>query len=233
MEITVIHGQGHKGSTYNISKMMYEKLSEKDTILHEFFMPKDTPQYCVGCFKCIYEGAQKCPHANKVQTIVAAMEKSDIIIVDSPTYCMEMTGQLKTFFDHLAYMWLPHRPNKTMFTKVGIVVSTAAGSGSKRVAKSLAKQLSWLGTAKIYKIAKNVRASSWNGVSDKTKLELEAFVDKRATKIKDKLLKPVPNIKSRLLFKFMSGMQKNNTFNKTDKEHWEKNGWLNKSVPWR
>ena len=30
--------------------------------------------------------------------------------LDKLTYCFEMTGQLKTLFDHLGYLWLSHRP---------------------------------------------------------------------------------------------------------------------------
>lgn len=233
MEITIIHGQGHKGSTYHISKMVAEGIATEDAIMHEFFMPLDTPPYCIGCYKCIYEGEQHCPHADKVQPIVKAMERSQLIIVDSPTYCLEMTGQLKTFFDHLAYMWVSHRPNAAMFSKVGIVISTAAGAGAKNVAKTLSKQLFWLGIAKTYSITKNVKASSWREVPEKIKQEIEVSVDKTAVKVKHKLQALTINIKMKFIFKVMRQMQKSNDWNMIDKKHWEKNGWLKKSPPWR
>ncbi|HEY8391580.1 MAG TPA: NAD(P)H-dependent oxidoreductase, partial [Capillibacterium sp.] len=44
-----------------------------------------------------------------------------------------MTGQLKTFLDHMGYRWLPHRPHPQMFRKIGLAVSTAAGAGAKKV----------------------------------------------------------------------------------------------------
>ncbi len=37
MKITVIHGQSHKGSTYNIARELYEKLGGEVT---EFFSQK-------------------------------------------------------------------------------------------------------------------------------------------------------------------------------------------------
>jgi multimeric flavodoxin WrbA len=233
MEITIIHGQGHKGSTYQISKMIAQQLTTENTIIYEFFMPLHTPPYCVGCYKCIYHGEEHCPHADKVQPIVKAIEKSKLIIVDSPTYCFEMTGQLKTFFDHLAYMWMSHRPNKTMFSKVGIVVSTAAGAGSKKVVKALSQQLFWLGIAKTYRMAKNVNASSWAEVSDKTKQEIATSIDRIVAKARHKLHTPTPNIKTKFIFKIMTQMQKGNNWNITDKKYWEKNLWFEKSRPWR
>ena len=109
-KITVIHGQLHRGSTYNITKQIIDKILSKDKQVDEYFMPKDTPDHCVGCYKCFNESEESCPQAEKVQKIVRSMEASDIIIINSPTYCYGMTGQLKTLFDHFGYMWLSHRP---------------------------------------------------------------------------------------------------------------------------
>ncbi|MDO5520930.1 MAG: NAD(P)H-dependent oxidoreductase [bacterium] len=53
-------------------------------------------------------------------------------MIDSPCYCMGMTGALKSFLDHLAYLWLSHRPHPQMFHKVGVVISCAGGAGAKK-----------------------------------------------------------------------------------------------------
>lgn len=50
--------------------------------------------------------------------------------MDTPNYCMGMTGQLKTFFDHMAYRWLSHSPLGAMQNKIAIAVSTTAGAGA-------------------------------------------------------------------------------------------------------
>ena len=155
IKITVIHGQMHKGSTYNITKQLIDKISGGEKEIYEYVMPSDGPNYCIGCYKCFDEGEDACPHAEKVQSIVRSMEISDIIIINSPTYCFGMTGQLKTLFDHFGYMWLPHRPNVAMFNKVGIVISTAAGTGANRVTKALEQQMFWLGIPKVYRYNKN------------------------------------------------------------------------------
>ena len=241
MKITIIHGQSHKGSTYHITEQMKNKLSNKSnasnknsessvsTAIYEFFMPADAPDFCVGCFGCIMKGENSCPHQENIQKIVNAIEESDVIIVDSPTYCMEMTGQLKVFFDHLAYMWLSHRPNPAMYAKVGIVVSTAAGAGAKRVSKSISHQLFWLGISKCFQLPVNVNASSWNEVSAEKKNKIEARTDKIAGKA---MRKATVGIKSRFMFTVMRMNQKANTWNPIDKNHWEENGWLGKVRPW-
>ena len=66
MKIVVLHGQMHKGSTYNITKLFSDNISVENTKIIEFFMPKDTPPFCIGCFSCFEKGEEKCPHADKV-----------------------------------------------------------------------------------------------------------------------------------------------------------------------
>jgi len=232
MEITLIHGQMHKGSTYHIADSLKEKLADKDTVVHEFFLPKDGPTYCVGCFQCILKGETYCLEAQKVQKIKEAMLRSKVIIVDSPTYCFEMTGQLKTLFDHFAYQWMSHRPEGEMFSKIGVAVSTSAGAGDRNVTKSIRRQLFWWGISKAHTLNFKVNASSWEEVSEKIRMKIDREVDETALKIKGELNHPNPKIKTRVVFNVMRKMQGSNTWNKVDKEHWESNQWLGKMRPW-
>lgn len=230
--ITVVHGQGHKGSTYNITKQIVDKIPPIDKEIYEYFMPKDTPEFCVGCYKCFNEGEEHCPQAGQVGKIVESMEKSDIIIINSPTYCYGMTGQLKTLFDHFGYMWLSHRPKKAMFSKLGIVVSTAAGAGAKRVTKSLSQQLFWLGVPKVYRYSKNVSASNWGEVPHKIKESIEKDTSSLAQKLEGKIGKVRPGLRLKFIFNMMRMMQKSNNWNMTDRNYWKQNGWLGGERPW-
>ena len=108
MIITVIHGAMHKGITYSMTKAVLDKLGN-DNEIHEFFMPADAPGYCVGCYNCFMKGEEYCPDAEKVQPIVKAIEQSSLIILDSPCYCLEMSGALKNMMDHLAYRWVTYQ----------------------------------------------------------------------------------------------------------------------------
>lgn len=233
MEITVLHGQAHKGSTYHITAMVIEKLTGGTATVHEYSMPKDTPDFCVGCYQCIQKGEEFCPQADKVQKIVSSMLRSDIIIVDSPAYCMEMTGQLKTLFDHLAYMWMPHRPRKEMFSKIGIVISTTAGAGAGRVTKSIAKQLFYWGVPKVYRIPFSVNASCWAEVPEKIKKKIVQKTEVISRRAKSQTGNVKPNSKTRLFFTMMRNMQKINDWCKPEHEYWQENNWLEKARPWK
>ena len=231
-KITVIHGQLHKGSTYNITKQVIDKLSNVDTQVDEYFMPRDTPNYCIGCYKCFNESENACPQSDKVQRIVKSMESSDLIIINSPTYCYGMTGQLKTLFDHFGYMWLSHRPKEAMFNKVGLVISTTAGAGANKVTKSLSQQLFWIGVAKVFRYSKNVNASNWEEVPSKIKESIEKETSILSKKVQDKLGKARTDIRLKFIFNIMGMMQKSNTWNMTDRNYWKDKGWLNGKRPW-
>ncbi|MGB4589610.1 MAG: NAD(P)H-dependent oxidoreductase [Clostridiaceae bacterium] len=232
MEITLIHGQMHKGSTYHITDMLKDKLVGEDTVIHEFYMPKDGPNYCVGCFQCILKGENFCPEADKVEKIKEAMLKSKVIIIDSPTYCFEMTGQLKTLFDHFAYQWMSHRPQGEMFTKIGVAISTSAGAGDKNVAKSIKRQLFWWGIPKVHTLNFKVNASAWEDTKENVRMKISKEVEETAHKIKGEFKHPKPKLKTRVLFNVMRKMQGSNTWNLVDKEHWQRNQWLEKARPW-
>ncbi|WP_154439634.1 flavodoxin family protein [Tissierella pigra] len=232
IKITVIHGQSHKGSTYNITKQIIDKILDTNKEIYEYFMPRDTPNYCIGCYNCFNESENSCPQAEKVQKIVKSMEISDIIVIDSPTYCFEMTGQLKTLFDHFGYMWLSHRPKQVMFNKVGIVISTAAGAGARKVTKALAQQMFWLGIPKVFQYSKNVSASNWEMVPNKVKKSIEHDISKLSTKVQSKVGKVSPNFRLKFIFTIMGMMQKSNNWNKVDQNYWKENGWLDKKTPW-
>lgn len=230
MEICIIHGQMHKGSTYHITEQLKNKICRKETVVHEFFLPKDMPYPCTGCFLCIKKGEQYCPHQEGVSKIIKAMESCDIIIIDSPTYCMSMTGQLKTLFDHLAFMWMSHRPKGILFHKTGVAISTTAGVGAKKVTKSIQEQLFWIGVSTCYKIPVRVSASSWDEVSIDIKQKIEILTDRIAKKV---LKNRKTSFRLKIIFRLMRLSQKANKWNVTDRNYWDENGWLGKEYPWK
>ena len=230
MKITLLHGQNHKGSTYHVSKMTADKLNG---VLEEFFLPKDLSENCLGCFNCLNKGREFCPHFSEVSKIFDSMLSSDIIIIDSPTYVMEMSGQLKSFFDHIFTAWLPHRPEEAMFSKVAIAVSTAAGAGMKRVTKSIARQLFYLGVPKVYRISERVAATFWNDVKEKKKKKINKNINKIARKAIKNSGKIKPKFKLKFMFSIMRLMQKSNDYAPLDKKYWEEKNWLKKARPWK
>ncbi len=74
---------------------------------------------------------------------------------------MHTTGLMKASLDHDGYCWMAHRPDKSMFSKQGICVPTAAGAGMNSANKAMAESLFFWGVAKIYKYGKAIAATNW------------------------------------------------------------------------
>lgn len=233
MKIVILHGQMHKGSTYNITKIFVDNLRDENTEVVEFFMPKDTPGFCVGCFNCFSKGEEYCPQVDRVRPIVEELDEADLIILQSPCYVYGMSGQLKTLLDHLGYRWMAHRPSQTMFNKVGLVVSTAAGAGTKKVNKSLSNNLFFWGVGRIFSYGKNVAASSWETVDKKKKQKIEKEVHRLSKRISKFVGRRRPSIKTKAMFMAMRGMHKINDWSPLDREYWFNKGWLDKKRPWK
>ena len=145
--IVMINGQNHKGSTYNIGKMIANKISSAEEIV-EFFLPRDLNHFCLGCYTCI-EDDTKCPFYEEKNKIMNAVESADMLIFTTPTYAMRVSAAMKSFMDLTFNYWMVHRPRKCMFSKRAIVVSTAAGIGTKTAIKDITNTLQYWGIPEI------------------------------------------------------------------------------------
>lgn len=230
MNITIIHGQAHEGSTYHIARGFIENIADDNDTIFEFRVNAMKP--CIGCFNCILRDESLCPHRAQLTPIVEAMDASDLIVLASPNYCMGMTGQMKSFLDHLGYRWMSHRPAKEMFQKVGLCISTSAGMGAKGVTKDLAKHMLFWGMPTIHRFHWNVSASSWSDVSSDLKLRIAKETTGLSQKIRKEVGHTHPGPKSVLLFQVMKMNQKSNTWSELDRNHWVRNGWLSGTRPW-
>lgn len=231
MKIVMIHGQNHKGSSYNIGRMVVDKIQgEKDVI--EFFLPRDLNHFCVGCYNCI-EDESKCPFYEEKKKIMDAVEEADILVFTTPTYCMRASAPMKSFIDLTFTYWMVHRPRKCMFEKKALVVSTAAGNGMKSAIKDISNTLLYWGVPYVKKYGVAVQAMSWEKVAEKKKEAIEKQTSKLAAQLSNRI-KPRVGIKTKVLFAMMRMMQKAGMgSSETETKYWEEQGWLGSGRPWK
>lgn len=229
MKITVIHGQNHKGSTYNAAKMLYDKLDGEVT---EFFLPRDFNSFCVGCNNCFKKSEKLCPHYESLTPITSAMDNADIIIFASPVYVYHVTAAMKTLLDHYGYRWMIHRPEESMFRKQVVCISTAAGGGMKETTKDIADSTFFWGIAKTYRIGFAVREVTWNDVSEDIKEKIKKQIYSLANKIKKDYDNIKPTIKTKMLFYLMRKLHQKKKITENDYNYWQEKGWLKDKRPW-
>ncbi len=148
MYITVINGTEKHGVTYRLKEMFLAEFKNKASIT-EYYLPKDSPNFCNGCISCIIKGENTCKDAEYIGKIDKSLLEADLIVMTSHAYVFHTTGAMKAFLDHFAYRWMPHRPALEMFGKRAVIITQCLGAGAKPAAKDIKHSLSWWGISKI------------------------------------------------------------------------------------
>ena len=71
MKITVINGTEKKGITYRLKEIFLEEFRQNAQIT-EFYLPKDGPDFCMGCTVCFLKDEHLCKDSGCVQRIETA-----------------------------------------------------------------------------------------------------------------------------------------------------------------
>lgn len=229
MNIAIVHGQSHRGSTWHIAEALAEKVGGDVT---SFMLPRDFSDFCVGCNQCFMKGEEHCPHFEQLAPMTKALDEADLIVLASPVYVYHATGAMKAFLDHYAYRWMLHRPEPKMFFKQAAVISTAAGGGTRSANKDMADSLSFWGISKIEKLGFNVRAVNWASVPPDRKDKIAAQIDKTARRIQKRAGHVTPSFKTKAMFNLMRRISRGG-LTETDKAYWNKQGWSGRGRPWK
>lgn len=233
MKITIIHGQNHKGCSYHVSRSLVEKLTTDDNI-SEFFLPKDMPEFCIGCYTCLIKGKEYCPHYKYMKPITESILKSDLLIFTTPVYCLRTTGAMKALLDHYFTWFVVHRPKEEMYFKKAVIISSGAGNGMRQAAKDIKDSLFYWGISdiRIYKLRS--LAMSWSDVNNERREKIENDMIKLAKKIKNNYGKERVSLRCKVVFYLMRMSQKKDMESGTkDNEYWIEKGWLDDKRPWK
>ena len=231
MNVLTIMGTAHKGNTRAIVDLFLKEFENEKNEFEEIILPKDFQNFCMGCANCILKGEEKCPHYSDVNPIVEKIERADLIILATPVFVGSCTSGLKALLDHLAYMWLVHRPKESMFNKVGLIITSAGGSGVKQTVKLLESNFFYLGVPKVFNYGVTTMKMGGNYSDYKNKEKIKNQVNKKADQIKKALEKRKVGFKTKFFFNIF-GMTQKNGWNKTDSEYWKKQGWLDGKKPY-
>ena len=230
MKVLTIIGTPHRGNTRDIVDLFLNEFKDDKNEFDEIVIPTDFNEICYGCANCILKGEDKCPHYNKINPIINKIEEADLIILASPVFVGSCSGGIKVFLDHLAYMWLVHRPKASMFKKVGLIITSAGGSGVKDTVKLLKKNLFYWGVPNIFNYGVTTLKMGGNYSEYKDKNKIQKQVNKKAKQVKKALVKRKVGFKTKFFFKLF-GMTQSKGWNKADVDYWKETGWLNGKKP--
>ncbi len=238
MKITVINGTEKHGVTYRLKEIFLSEFKGKAAIT-EYYLPKDCPDFCIGCTNCILKGEYTCKDADKIGNIEKSLLEADLIVMTSPAYVFHTTGAMKAFLDHFAYRWMPHRPDPAMFGKRAVIITQCLGSGARSAAEDIKHSLSWWGISKIGVFTGKLMGDVvWNKLPQKKQSELTSRVKRLSRNFAsiDYSKAAHTNFITKVKFSFCRLMQK--SLHKADAEYldgkyWAEQGWLGSVRPWK
>lgn len=216
MRILVIYGDSNKDSNYELTKRFISMFSKPN--VKEYYLPNDMAKPCLGCMNCYFNSEKNCYAFRQMSKIYENMTDADLIIFSTPTYSGGMPGHLKTFFDHFGFLWMVRRPNRIMFRKKVVIMSSSNYLNSKNTLKEIKKNVNWWGVSSVYTcdITNNKK------IDDRLKK-----LYNKVTLSKDKIL-----LKTKIRFTYGLKKIKKNKENEYDFNYWKEEGWLNGKRPW-
>jgi multimeric flavodoxin WrbA len=133
MKATCIIGSPNSnGSTACVTDKIIEGMKSNDIDVKRYILGEMNIKYCKGCKKC-YE-SKKCIQNDDMNIIIGDLMDSDIVVIASPSYWGDVTGQLKVFFDRSTP--LSDTNGVTIVPKGKIGVSIAVRTG-KRIEENM------------------------------------------------------------------------------------------------
>ena len=237
MKIVILNGSARKGNTYAATQILKNEMTVcGEVVFTEYFLPQDLPEFCRGCFLCLSESEQLCPHSEYTLPILADLVDCDALIFTTPVYALQTTGAVKAFLDHYAWMFVVHRAHPEMFRKMAFVLSTTAGAGTSAAMKTIITNLKFWGINRIYSLGFAMRAVDWETVNPKRRERFERRLKKSAQRFFREIAsskKHSPYLLTRFMFYIRRSMLKKEAASQNDESasadirHWQEQGWFN------
>ncbi|MDR5658455.1 flavodoxin family protein [Serpentinicella sp. ANB-PHB4] len=209
--VIAINSSKRKRNTYGLLEQMSKQLKENniDVDIVNLFDYDIRP--CIGCEHCLRKGS--CNINDEGELLMKKLTEYDGIILSSPVYMGNISGQLKVFIDRTC-RWF-HRPE--IVGKPTLFVTTTAASGIRDTFKSLETVAIQWGAFPTDYISRNTKNMT-KPVSDKEykKFLIHLFLPREKYKLSMKQVMHF-QVQKVLAEKIL----------KIDRVYWEKEGWLN------
>ena len=123
MNILVLNGSPRpNGNTAAMVAAFAEGAAEKGHALTVIDVCKKHIAGCLGCEYCHTKGRGVCVRKDDMQEVYAALKEVDMLVLASPIYYHNISGQLKCVIDRFYAAAYPNKPAK--LTKVAMFLSS-------------------------------------------------------------------------------------------------------------
>ncbi len=196
MKIVIINGSPrNNGATAKILKCFAEKLSSMNEAETEYINISELDiRPCIGCMSCYKNG--KCCIDDDGDRISQKIGEADGLIIGTPTYASNVSGQLKQLIDRGHFVI-----EQLLTDKYTVCVATGVNYGNKDAANVLDKLFRYSGGYVSGRITENI---PFNGdpLDDSIRQRIGITAFKLYNDIKKKKTHPFQKIYHKIIFSF-------------------------------
>lgn len=126
-KIVILHGSPHKnGNTGILAHEFMRGALEAGNETTEFWLQGMDIHGCLGCYRGDSTRENPCIQQDDMQKIYPAMKEAQVVVMVSPLYYWNISGQLRTAMDR--FLALEEKvPNLRGHDRAGILIMAAAG----------------------------------------------------------------------------------------------------------
>ncbi len=103
MKVIAFNGSPLKdGNTHVLIQTLFAELKKSDIETEEINIGLKPVKGCLSCYKCMQNMDKKCAQKDdRLNEFIKKMEEADGIILGSPVYFAQLSGQMKSFIDRV------------------------------------------------------------------------------------------------------------------------------------
>ncbi|WP_319780322.1 flavodoxin family protein [Maridesulfovibrio sp.] len=106
MKVTVVNGSARKkGNSHSLVAALCEGFAE-DTEVVTYELQELKGSGCIGCMSCKGK-TERCAIEDGLTPVYGDMHESDVLVIASPVYFGDVSGQAKIFIDRLYHIFTP------------------------------------------------------------------------------------------------------------------------------
>lgn len=115
MYIIAVNGSPRKhGNTATLLNKVLEGASSQEATTELINLYDLNFKGCVSCFACKLKGGKsygKCAYQDELTPVLDKIERADAVVLGSPIYFSEVTGEMRSFIERLVFQYLVYDKN--------------------------------------------------------------------------------------------------------------------------
>lgn len=197
MKIILFNGSPRKsGATASILNEMYQRLQAYPDVEVQLYHAADLHlNFCIGCCTCYRNG--RCVFHDDLEMLSEQIETADGIILGSPTYAGNVSGQMKVLIDRGHFVM-----EQLLYRKRAVSVSTYENHGGRGALKILNRLLVHSGAVISGSLSVKVPFSANPFVSPKTQHQVSKAVEVLYHDIQKQNVNLYRKIQHHVMFRF-------------------------------